>query len=86
MKHLKVIGKTTSLLEIVEIDNTIIDHKSYIIYYEIIKLDRIDQKKKLNTFFARLDLIFKIYANDILKINHGVFKENIHRYHIELYK
>lgn len=83
---MKVVGKTTSLLEIVEIDNTIIDHKSYIIYYEIIKLDRIDQKKKLNTFFARLYLILKIYTNGILKINHGVFEENIHRHHVELYK
>ena len=58
-------------------NNKRIDHIYHIDDYVMIKLDRTEQKEKINAPYTGPYRILKICANGMVKINRGVHKENI---------
>ena len=63
-----------------------IDHIFHVVDYIMIKLDRTEQKQKLNAPYTRPYLLLKVYDNSTVKINRGVYEENTHMRRLKSYQ
>ena len=55
-----------------------IDHDYCVGDYVMIKLDRTEQKRKLNAPYSEPYRLLNIYNNGKVKIKRGVYEDNIH--------
>jgi len=63
-----------------------IDHDYRVGDYVMIKLDRTEQKRKLNAPYTGQFQLLKIHNNGTVKIKRGVYEENIHIRRLKLYR
>ena len=63
-----------------------IDHNFQVGDYVMIKLDKTEQKQKLNVPYTGLYHLLIVYNNDTVKMNRRVYEENIHIRRFKLYQ